>query len=82
MEKELKPMSGYLALILAIAGIFGAIICFITGAGRGDTSNTGLIILGILLLLLAVFLFKGLMVVNPNHARVCTFFGKYVGTVN
>ena len=81
MEKELKPMSGYLALILAIAGIFGAIICFITGAGQGNTSNTGLIILGILLLLLAVFLFKGLMVVNPNHARVCTFFGKYVGTV-
>jgi len=21
------------------------------------------------------------MIVNPNHARVCTFFGKYVGTV-
>jgi regulator of protease activity HflC (stomatin/prohibitin superfamily) len=28
-----------------------------------------------------VFSTKGLMIVSPNHARVCTFFGKYVGTV-
>jgi regulator of protease activity HflC (stomatin/prohibitin superfamily) len=81
MEKELKPMSGYLAVILAIGSIIGAVICFINGAGRGDTSNAGLIMLAIFLLMLAVFLFKGVMVVNPNHARVCTFFGKYVGTV-
>jgi regulator of protease activity HflC (stomatin/prohibitin superfamily) len=81
MEKELKPMSGYLALILSIASVFGGFICLITGAGKGDTSNSGLIILGVVLFLLAVFLFKGIMVVNPNHARVCTFFGKYVGTV-
>ena len=81
MEKELKPMSGYLALILAIGSIIGAVICFISGTGRGDTSNAGLIMLAVFLLLLAVFLFKGVMVVNPNHARVCTFFGKYVGTV-
>jgi len=81
MEKELKAMSGYLALLLAIASVLGAIICFITGAGHGDASNTGLIFLAVVLMLLGIFLFKGIMVVNPNHARVCTFFGKYVGTV-
>lgn len=81
MEKELKAMSGYLAVILALAGIAGAIVCFITGAGRAEQGNPGLIILGAALLVLAIFLFKGVMVVNPNHARVCTFFGKYVGTV-
>ncbi|MEO5593796.1 MAG: SPFH domain-containing protein [Chitinophagaceae bacterium] len=81
MEKELKPMSGYLALILAIGSIIGAIVCFIAGAGRGDAGMPTLIFLAIFLLLLAIFLFKGVMVVNPNHARVCTFFGKYVGTV-
>jgi regulator of protease activity HflC (stomatin/prohibitin superfamily) len=80
MEKQLKAMSGYLALILSVASVIVAIVCFITGAG-GDTSNSGLIILGVLLIILAVFLFKGIMVVNPNQARVCTFFGKYVGTV-
>lgn len=81
MEKELKPMSGYLALILAIGSVIGGILCFIGGAGHGDSSNGGLLLLGILLELLSMFLFKGIMVVNPNHARVCTFFGKYVGTV-
>jgi len=81
MEKELKAMSGYLALILAIGSFIGAVTCFITGAGRGNTSNVALIVLAFLLVILGVFLFKGIMVVNPNHARVCTFFGKYVGTV-
>jgi regulator of protease activity HflC (stomatin/prohibitin superfamily) len=81
MEKELKAMSGFLALILAIAGIAGAIVCFITGANMAEQGNPWLIILGAALLVLAMFLFKGVMVVNPNHSRVCTFFGKYVGTV-
>jgi regulator of protease activity HflC (stomatin/prohibitin superfamily) len=38
-------------------------------------------LLGILSIILSIFLFKGVMVVNPNHSRVCMFFGKYVGTV-
>jgi regulator of protease activity HflC (stomatin/prohibitin superfamily) len=29
----------------------------------------------------SVFLFKGLMIVDPNYGIVLTFFGKYVGTV-
>ncbi len=81
MEKELKPMSGYLALILAIASIIAAIFFFISGAGKGDSSTPAYIFLAIFLLVLSVFLLKGVMVVNPNHSRVCTFFGKYVGTV-
>jgi hypothetical protein len=81
MEKEYKAMSGYLALVLGLASIIGAVVCFITGAGPRDSSNSGLLLLGGLLVLAAIFLMKGVMVVNPNHARVCTFFGKYVGTV-
>lgn len=30
---------------------------------------------------LEFFFFKGLLIINPNQAAVCTFFGKYVGTV-
>ena len=78
MEKQLKPMSGYLALIMAIVSIIAAVACFISGASM---SMPGLMLLAVLLLLLAVFLFKGIMVINPNDARVCTFFGKYVGSV-
>lgn len=81
MEKDLKPMSGYLALILAIASVIGAIICFVNGGGQSDAGNPGLIFFAGFLILLAVFLLKGIMVVNPNHSMVCTFFGKYVGTV-
>jgi len=81
MEKELKPMSGFLALILAIGCFAGAVYTFVASAGGSNSSGPGAVLLGGLLILLSVFLFKGVMVVNPNHARVCTFFGKYVGTV-
>lgn len=81
MEREYKAMSGYLALVLGLASIVGAVVCFIAGVGPNHTSNSGLLILGMVLILAAIFLMKGVMVVNPNHARVCTFFGKYVGTV-
>jgi regulator of protease activity HflC (stomatin/prohibitin superfamily) len=36
---------------------------------------------GGLLIVAAIFLLKGLMIVNPNHSRVLNFFGKYVGSV-
>jgi regulator of protease activity HflC (stomatin/prohibitin superfamily) len=78
MEKKLKAMSGFLALILAILCVLAAFGCFLGGA---NTSMPALMFLAIILLITSVFLFKGIMVVNPNHARVCTFFGKYVGTV-
>lgn len=80
MEKILKPMSGFQALIFSIASIVAAIICFVE-SGSQNNPNAGLIITAILLLILAIFLIKGIMIINPNLARVCTLFGKYVGTV-
>ncbi|MEO6314618.1 MAG: SPFH domain-containing protein [Chitinophagaceae bacterium] len=80
MEKELKPMSGYLALLFAIACVIAAFVCFVLATG-GVLSKSGIILLEVIFWPLAVYLFKGIMVVNPNDARVCTFFGKYVGTV-
>jgi regulator of protease activity HflC (stomatin/prohibitin superfamily) len=79
MEKIKTPVSGFLALILALASLAGGITCIANGAGYDGTKM--LIAPGIILMLLAVFLLKGIMVVNPNHARICMFFGKYVGTV-
>jgi SPFH domain / Band 7 family len=79
MEKIFKPMSGYLALVLAIASFISGIVLIINGAG--GEPNGPLIITGVFLLVLSIFLIKGIMVVNPNHSRVCVFFGKYVGTV-
>lgn len=72
MEKIIKPFSGYLALIIALACL--AIGFYLT------VSRMGSPIVIILLALIAVFLIKGLMVINPNQSAACTFFGKYVGT--
>jgi len=80
MEKELKPLSGYLALVMAIACFLIAIALLIAGGGDAG-GNTFLLLSGVLLILVGGFLFKGIMVVNPNHSRVCTFFGKYIGSV-
>lgn len=77
MEKIIKPISGFLALIIAIISLLSAIFLFATAA----FSPVLHVVSGIALFLLSIFLFKGLMVINPNHSRICTFFGKYVGTV-
>jgi regulator of protease activity HflC (stomatin/prohibitin superfamily) len=72
MEKIIKPFSGYLALVIALACLASGFYLTITRTG------TPLII--VLLVIIAVFLIKGLIVINPNQSAACTFFGKYVGT--
>jgi len=76
MEKIIKPMSGFLALLLAVASGVGAVLLAVNSDG-----NKVMLLVGALLLIVTFFLIKGLMVVQPNHSRVLTFFGKYVGTV-
>lgn len=75
----MKPISGFLALIISIVCIISAILLFSTI--NQEAVSASKVILGILLIVTAIFLVKGLMVINPNHSRICTFFGKYVGTV-
>ncbi|WP_127132006.1 SPFH domain-containing protein [Pseudoflavitalea rhizosphaerae] len=76
MEKIFKPVSGYLALIIATLGLVGGVVMLINSA-----EQTGFVLPGIILVIASIFVFKGIMVVNPNHSRVCVFFGKYIGTV-
>lgn len=78
MEKIFKPVNGYLALILSIAGIAGAIACFIFGA---ENNSPMLLVLGVLCILTTIIIWKGLIIIQPNHARVLNFFGKYSGSV-
>ncbi|RYD96512.1 MAG: SPFH domain-containing protein [Sphingobacteriales bacterium] len=81
MEKIIKPISGYLALIAALACAVLAVLCFMNFESADGTNNPVAIIGGIILVLAFIFLLKGLMIINPNHSRVLNFFGKYVGTV-
>jgi SPFH domain / Band 7 family len=79
MEKLNKAVSGFLALLLALIGFISGILLCLNSGHEGTSS--GQVFLGGLLIFIAGFLAKGITVINPNQAIVCTFFGKYVGTV-
>jgi regulator of protease activity HflC (stomatin/prohibitin superfamily) len=78
MEKIIKPMSGFFALLLGII-LFIVAGYFFTQTGGPGTGRS--IIIAIICLLTGFFLLLGIIVVTPNYSRVLTFFGKYVGTV-
>ena len=78
MEKIVKPVSGYLAIILGIISLLAAIYLFLVGTQTGTGAFT---FLGIIFFIAFIFTVKGIIIVNPNHSRVLTFFGKYIGAV-
>jgi regulator of protease activity HflC (stomatin/prohibitin superfamily) len=80
MERIVKPMSGYLALVVALASFGSAIACFVN-ADNENGVNGYMIGLGLVLMFVFLMLLKGLIIVHPNHSRVLNFFGKYMGTV-
>jgi regulator of protease activity HflC (stomatin/prohibitin superfamily) len=73
MKQEfiIKPVSGYLAVLVAILLLGGAIAGF----------YYEIIWLGILLTLLFVFTVIGLTIVYPNGSCVMVLFGAYKGTI-
>jgi regulator of protease activity HflC (stomatin/prohibitin superfamily) len=75
MEKITRPVSGYLTLLVVL-------ICFCLAAYGAVNNNTNpkILLLAFFLVLVGFFLAAGLLVNQPNQARVLTFFGKYVGT--
>ena len=70
-EKILKPVNGYLAMILTvILGI--AMVVLYTQREAG---------LGAICTILFVIVSKGVIVVNPNTGKILQLFGKYVGSI-
>lgn len=80
MEKVIKPISGFLVLVLTLIGTGVGIYLIITGANR-EVFDLTLIWTGVAMVVISSFFSGGLTVINPNQARVCTFFGKYSGTI-
>jgi regulator of protease activity HflC (stomatin/prohibitin superfamily) len=78
MEKHLKPMSGFLALLLSLLLLAGSVYLFTLAKKENDSIYA---LYGSLAIVASTILSMGLIVVSPNHSRVLTFFGKYVGTV-
>jgi regulator of protease activity HflC (stomatin/prohibitin superfamily) len=77
MEKTIKPVSGFLALLMSLLLLILAIFLF-TQIDGGVSKWYG--VFAVLSLLTSIFLGLGIIVISPNHSRVLTFFGKYVGT--
>ncbi len=74
-------INGFVALILILAAIVGAIFMIIKGA-EAESAAWGLplILGGAFVLLTAILSCKGFMLLEPNEARVLTFFGEYRGS--
>jgi regulator of protease activity HflC (stomatin/prohibitin superfamily) len=76
MEKISRPVNGYLALLISLVLLGVAAWGFSQAA-----ENPRYSIVGVGCVLVALFIWKGLMIIQPNHARVLSFFGKYVASV-
>lgn len=70
-ENVIKPLSGYLAIVISLILGAAAVFCF----------NQNLQLPGGIFLLLAIFILAGIFVVQPNQSSVLILFGSYSGTV-
>jgi len=77
-EREYAALPGLFVTLLLFAALAVTVYLLISGAERVSAGR----IIGLsLALLLELFLFAGLFVVNPNEGKLLQFFGDYVGTV-
>src|SRR5688500_2619523 len=79
MEKIVKPMSGYLAFVLTILTFLAGVYAVVQATSLESSGFWAGF--AVVLFIAFIFLAKGIMIINPNHSRVLTFFGKYVGSV-
>lgn len=78
MERQINPTNGYLAMLISLIS-FGGGIAFMIQSGASQ--NPAYMVPGILSVFVTILIWKGLLIIQPNQARVLNLFGKYVGTV-
>lgn len=76
MEKTTKPVNGYFALVLSIATLALSIYAFML-----SPTAPAWLWLAIPALLVTFIIWKGLKIVQPNHAQILNLFGKYMGSI-
>lgn len=78
-EKPLKPMSGWLPLLLCLVMPASAVAVFIA-VGR-ETISPLWVLLGIGLIVATILTLVGFKAVTPNDSRALLLFGEYQGTI-
>ena len=74
-------VNGFVALLIFFAVLGGSIYLIVAGANcESMTWGPIMLVSGIVLTVLSLIASKGFMLLEPNEARVLTFFGKYVGS--
>ena len=74
-------LNGFLMLFVNLALTFVCLpLMFILGVNDAAFGNYQLLVCSGLMLILVITLWCGFMMLEPNEARVCTWFGKYSGT--
>ena len=77
-EKNAWKINGFLGLIIVLAFLAVGVVNFITGIRDSESFR---IIVGIILFLIGLIVSSGLVIVQPNQARVIIFFGSYLGSI-
>ena len=84
-EKEIRPFSGGIMLLLILGGFGLSCVMIIAGIFQIVSERYllgGLIVtLGCILIIVSLIMLFGLHIINPNEALVMTLFGKYYGTI-
>ena len=79
MKEITRPSLPGIPMLLVLLAIMAAgLFSLLAGAGTGTPA---LLVLGIAIIIVAVFCLARLYMVEPNQAAVLNLFGKYVGTV-
>lgn len=77
-EKNAFHVNGYLGLLVVIIGALAGAWLVFRGYRAG---STGIIIVGGLILAVVIIFSTSLTIIQPNEAKVLTFFGNYIGTI-
>jgi len=77
-EKNVFHVNGYVGLIIALILLgVGGYLLWIGGEG----SSIGSIVFGTIIIVLDLLFASSLTIIQPNEAKVLTFFGRYIGTI-
>jgi regulator of protease activity HflC (stomatin/prohibitin superfamily) len=77
-EKSAKVINGYVMLVVGLV-LTAITIALIVIAGNAE--NAPLTFLSIIMVLATIFVFSGLLIVNPNDSKVMVLLGSYAGTI-